>query len=293
MNSDAPQKDLPLLGIGTLVVAMAFLALMDATGKYLTGTYPVTQILWARYAVFLLLAVASAGKKGIGNAFKSRQKRLQTGRSLVLVCEVLVFLVSFKYLDLVTVHAIAAATPLIATALAIPLLREKVGFQRWTAVLIGCAGVMIIIRPGTGIFGPMIYLPLLGATLWALYQILVRRLTTDGAATTSLYTATTGFLVFSLTLPFEWQSPDLQGWLLLALTGIFGGFGHMLLIRSLQLAPSSVLQPFNYSLMVWGAILGFIIFHNVPDRWTIVGAFIIIASGLFALYRQQRRQSDV
>lgn len=276
-----------------MMIAVALLALMDTTGKYITADFPVSQILWVRYGVFLILACLLARPRGIIKSLSSRQPGLQIGRSLLLVVEVAVFLFSFKNLPLVTVHSVGASSPLIATALAIPLLGEKVGIRRWLAVIIGFAGVLLIIRPGHNEFGGAVYLPLLGALLWALYQILVRRVVRDGPETTSLYTALVGFAAFGMIAPFEWQAPDLKGGILLLAVGVFGGSGHILLIKSLQLAPASVLQPLNYMILVWAAILGFVVFGYIPDVWTIAGALIVVASGLYAISRQQRERTMI
>jgi drug/metabolite transporter (DMT)-like permease len=271
-----------------MILATILLALMDATGKFLATHYPVTQILAARFALFLMLALIQARRKGIRRSLASNAVGLQIGRSLILVAEVTIFLIAFKSLPLATVHSIAAATPLIATALAVPLLGEKVGLQRWVAVIIGCLGVLIIIQPGSNIFGGAAYLAVFGTCLWSLYQILIRKVSADGPETTALYTAGVGFLAFAVTLPFAWKTPDLHDGFLFLGVSLFGGAAHILLIKALQLAPSSLLQPLNYLLVLWGAILGFLIFGNLPDRMTITGAAIVIASGLYTIQRERR-----
>lgn len=269
-----------------MVAATFLLALMDATGKYLSASYPVTEILTARYGIFLLLAILQAWPGGIRKSFSSPATGLQIIRSLVLVAEVTVFLFAFKSLPLATVHSVAAATPLIATALAVPLLGEKVGRHRWLAVMIGFGGVLLIIRPGANIFGAAIYLPLLGTILWALYQILVRRATADGPETTALYTAAVGLAAFTLTLPFAWKTPSLHDGFLFLAVGLFGGGAHILLIKSLQLAPASLLQPLNYLLVLWGVLLGYVVFANLPDVFTVLGVIIVTACGLYTLRRR-------
>jgi drug/metabolite transporter (DMT)-like permease len=278
------------LGIALMVLAMMLLASMDATAKYLVRDYSIVQILWVRFVIFLAVAAALARRRGIRRSFASKHWKLQIVRSLVLLAEAAAFILSFSLLPLADVHAVAAAAPLIATALAVPLLREKVGPHRWTAVAIGLVGVLIIVRPGMGVMDWAAAAPLAAGFLWALYQVLVRKVgLTDSVTTTALYTAAVGLLVLSLLVPFAWQAPDLDGWLLMLLVGILGSAAHIILFKALELAPASALQPFGYMLMVWAAVMGFLVFGHIPDLWTITGAIVVVAGGLYALHRERLR----
>ncbi|MAG96198.1 MAG: EamA family transporter [Rhodospirillaceae bacterium] len=280
-------------GILVMILAMFVLASMDAISKYLVAIYDVPQILWIRAVVFVAFAVAVARPRRLGTALVSARPVLQIVRSLILVVETATFIVAFRYLPLADVHAVAALAPLVATALAIPLLGERVGARRWTAVVLGFVGVLIIIRPGLGVFHWTALLPLLAAFFWGIYQVLVRMVSDgDGAATTTLYTALVAALVWGGVGLYlgQWQAPDAVGWSLLLLLGLMAALAHFLVIRALELAPASVLQPFGYTLMLWAVVMGYLVFDHFPDPLTLLGAAIVVASGLYALYRESERQ---
>jgi len=282
----AQRPDSPGRGIALMIGAMMLLATMDAVGKHLTATYPVAQILAVRFVMFLALALAIAGRRGVLATLASARPGLQTLRSLILAAEVATFLLAFSLLPLVDVHAVAAVSPLLATALAMPLLGERVGPRRWAAVAAGFAGVLLILRPGLGVFDPLSLLSLGAALLWALYQLLVRVVAVrDAADTTLLYTAIVCALVWGAVAPFVWVAPDLEGWLTIGLAGVLGSVAHLMLIVALRAAPASVLQPFGYTLLVWAAVMGWLVFDHMPDAWTIAGAGIVVASGIYAIRR--------
>ena len=278
------------LGIALMVLAMMLLASMDATAKYLVRDFTIVQILWVRFAIFLAVAVALARRRGLRRTLASKHWKLQIVRSLVLLAEAAAFILSFSLLPLADVHAVAAAAPLIATALAVPLLGEKVGPHRWTAVAVGLVGVLIIVRPGMGAMDWAAMAPLAAAFLWALYQVLVRKVSLDDSvATTTLYTAAVGLAVLSLLAPFVWRAPDLDAWLLMLLVGVIGSAAHIILFKALELAPASALQPFGYMLMVWAVVMGFLVFDHIPDFWTIAGAAVVVVGGLYAFHRERLR----
>ena len=273
-----------------MIAGMAMLASLDAVGKLATQTYPVSQVLFLRFAVFLAFALALAARRGgVRPMLRTRNWRLQLFRSFLLALEMWLFVYAISKLPLADVHAVAAVSPLIATALAVPLLGERVGPWRWAAVALGFAGTLIVIRPGIGVFDPLTILPLVAAFAWAYYQLLLRRLRDDPPETTLLYTAIVGLVVWSTTAPFAWVPPDTHGWALLGAIGILGVVTHGLLILAAREAPAAVLQPFSYTLLVWATVWGWVGFGAFPDRWTIVGASVVVASGLFAIWREHRR----
>jgi drug/metabolite transporter (DMT)-like permease len=192
-------------------------------------------------------------------------------------------------LPLADTHAILAISPLIVTALSVPLLGEKVGIRRWTAVGVASIGMLIVLRPGFGAMHPMALVALLCACMWSLYQVLTRIVSrTDPPLTTLFYTALIGALALSVIGPFYWQEPDAMGWALFALVAVLGAGGHYLLIKALQLAPASLLQPFAYTVLVWATLVGFLVFGNLPDLPTVLGALIIVGSGLYTFARERR-----
>jgi drug/metabolite transporter (DMT)-like permease len=275
-------------GIVLMLLTMAVFSAMDTVTKLLAPDYSAPQILWVRFVFFFLFALATAGRRGPLRTLRSARPRLQIARSLVLLAEMGVFILALRYLPLADVIAIASATPLIVTALAVPVLGERVGARRWAAVIVGFAGVLVIVRPGFAEGSALTLIPVLGATMWAIYQLMVRRLAaSDSADTTVLYTATVGLVVLSCIGPFFWQPPDARGWLLLGLVAVLGATGHGLLIRALQAADATVLQPFAYAHLVGATLFGFVVFGDVPDRWTVAGALLVVGCGLFVAYRER------
>lgn len=284
------RPDRPGRGIALMIAGMAMLAGLDAVGKLATQTYPVSQVLFLRFAVFLAFALALAARRGgVRPMLRTRNWRLQLFRSFLLALEMWLFVYALSKLPLADVHAVAAVSPLIATALAVPLLRERVGPWRWAAVMLGFVGTLVVIRPGIGVFDPLTVLPLAAAFGWACYQLLLRRLREDPPETTLLYTAIVGLAVWSISVPFAWVPPDAYGWALLGAIGILGVVTHGLLILAAREAPAAVLQPFNYTLLVWATLWGWVGFGAFPDSWTIVGASVVVSSGLFAIWREHRR----
>ncbi len=287
---DASVQNTPLKGIILMNLAMFLLAGMDGITKTLAADYSVPQILCIRFLIFCLFALAIARPKSLRAAFRSHHPYLQIARSLIIVVEVGVFVLAFRYLPLADAHAIAGIAPLLVTALAVPLLGERVGRRRWSAIAIGLLGLLVIVRPGLGVFDPAALIPLAGAILWAVYQILLRKVSDDSAATSLLYMAVIGALVMTVLAPFFWRPPDATGWLLLLSLGVVGSLGHYGLFKAFQAAPASTLQPFHYVLLLWATVLGYLVFGDLPDAWTILGAAIIAGSGLYAFYRERVRQ---
>jgi drug/metabolite transporter (DMT)-like permease len=284
------------LGIGLTLLAMFGFAAMDGISKVLAGAHAIPQILWVRYILFTMLAVVVLRQKGLATVWRSGQPWLQLARALLIVVENGMFVLAFKYLPLADVHAIAAASPLIVIALSVPLLGEKVGPRRWLAVAVGFFGVLLIVRPGFQQIGVGMLIALAGAALWGLYQILVRLCSaTDSTETTWLWSAVVGLAATSLVGPFTWTTPDAQGWALLVLLAALGSGAHLALIKALSLAEASALQPFGYTLFLWAIVIGYLAFGDLPDRWTLAGGGIILASGLYAWHRERvrARQAEI
>ncbi|MCB1805581.1 MAG: DMT family transporter, partial [Candidatus Competibacteraceae bacterium] len=180
------------------------------------------------------------------------------------------------------------AAPFIVTVLAVLVLREKVGWRRWSAVAAGFIGVLVIVRPGLGEVHWAVLLSLCGTTCYSVYQILTRGLGAgDDAATTIVYTAIVGTLVASVMIPFYWSPPVANWhWLLFALMGLCGGFGHYFVVKAFQYGEAAVVAPFGYAQLIGTTILGYLIFNDIPDFWTWVGASIIVGSSAFIAYRE-------
>jgi drug/metabolite transporter (DMT)-like permease len=198
-------------------------------------------------------------------------------------------LTALRYLQLDQVLAIMFSTPFFVAALSIPILGEYVGPRRWAAICVGFIGVLVVTRPGFGGIHPVAILTLLCALSYAFYSITTRLLLRhDSSETTLFYSNTVGAGIMSLIVPFVWTWPE-QWWhfALLMLMGCVGMFGHFLLILAHRLAPASVLSPFIYTQIVWVLLAGYFIFGDIPNQWTLVGAAIVIASGLYLLYRER------
>jgi drug/metabolite transporter (DMT)-like permease len=196
---------------------------------------------------------------------------------------------TFSLLPLADVHAVLALTPLVVTALSVPLLKEQVGPRRWAAVGAGFLGVLIVLRPGLGVMHPAALVALLAVLLYALYQILTRLAGRfDSSETSLLWQLVVGSLVLSFVVPFVWRPPAVQHWPLFVVVAALGGVGHYCLIKALQLAPASVVQPFTYTLLLWAVVIGFVGFGDLPDGWTLLGGALIVAAGTYTAVREHR-----
>jgi drug/metabolite transporter (DMT)-like permease len=279
--------------LGALLTALSMMlfAVMDAMSKVLVRDYPVSEALWIRYMIFALFALAMARPLGIRRVARSARPWLQAARSLLAVVEGATFVVALRYLPLADTHAVAAASPLLVVAMSAPVLGERIGPHRWTSVLLAFAGVMLIIRPGFRAISWPLFIPLLGALLWAIYQIMVRFLARDDRPeTTLLWSAFIGLAAVSAVAPWEFRFPDALGWALLAAVGLLGSLAHYALIRALDYAEASAVQPHGYTLLVWATLLGWLVFGDVPGGWTILGACIVVLSGLYA-WSQDRKET--
>jgi drug/metabolite transporter (DMT)-like permease len=278
------------LGALFTVLAMLCFASMDTIAKWLVADYPIGQMMWVRYAVFCVFAWLVARRRGgLRAAFRSRRPALQAGRAVLAVIESAIFVMAFRYMPLADAHAIAATSPLIVIALGAMFLGEKVDAARWGAVLAAFGGVLLIVRPGFRTLDWPVLIPMVGALLWGSYQILTRlSARSDSPDTTLVWSAFAALAVTSLIGPFEWQWPDAMSWALMLVTGVLGALAHYGLIRALDYAEASSIQPYSYTLLVWVTVLGALVFGDFPDGWTILGAAIVVASGLFT-WRHDRR----
>lgn len=220
---------------------------------------------------------------------RTRRPGLQIARGLLLAAATLCMITAISVIPLADAYAITFTAPLLVTALSMPLLGERVGWRRLSAVGVGFAGVLIVIRPGFREIDPAMLLPLITALCFAIYQVLTRRVggyPDETALAMLFYVAVVGTAVMSAIAPFVWRPVHAPDWGWMVATGALGTIGHLLLIRALWLAPASLLQPFIYSQIIWALILGYLIFGDLPDLWMLLGGAVIIGSGLFVLYRQ-------
>ncbi|MGE0096147.1 MAG: DMT family transporter [Alphaproteobacteria bacterium] len=282
-----------LRGIAFMAATIVIFSLMDAMAKYLSADYPTIFILWVRYVFQFLFMVALFVRARTTSFVRTKRLPLQVGRAMLNVASTFAFIFGLAFLPLADAVALNMVGPLFLTALSVPLLGEKVGIRRWSAVGVGFVGALIVIRPGMGVTHWAGSLMLLSALIYALYQIATRKLSsTDPPMTTLFYTTMTGLLVTSVLIPFFWTDAPFDVWALLAIQGGMGTAAHLCLITALGHAPASTLAPFNYGTIVIATILGYVIFHQFPDHWTIVGALVIIASGLYVIHRETVRRRE-
>ena len=271
------------LGAALTAISMLLFAVMDSMSKLLVQDYPISEALWIRYMIYALFALWIAKPGGIRRMAHSARPWMQAARALLALVEGAVFVLAFRYLPLADTHAVAAASPLMVMAMSAPLLGERIDIHRWLSVIAAFLGVLLIIRPGFAEISWPLFIPLLGAFLWALYQVMVRFLARDDRPeTTLLWSAFVGLLAVSLIAPFEFRLPDATAWALLAGVGALGSVAHYALIRALDYAEASAVQPFGYTLLVWAALMGWLVFADIPGLWTCVGASIVVLSGLYA-----------
>jgi drug/metabolite transporter (DMT)-like permease len=217
---------------------------------------------------------------------------LQLGRSFLLVGSTMFNFWAYRYLQLDEALAIMFSTPFLVAALAGPVLGEWIGWRRWAAICMGFAGVLVVVRPGIGGFQWAALLSLASAVCYALYSIATRVLSrSDSNETTLFYSNMVGAVVMLPVLPFVWTPPGgVVPAALMVVMGVFASLGHYLLIAGHRLAPVSVLSPFIYTQIVWAVTLGYLVFGDVPNAWTLAGAAIVIASGLYLFQRERRRR---
>lgn len=268
MTDAATVRRQRLTGVALMCGAVSMFSCLDATGKYLNFHMFTLQVVWARYFFAFVLALFISNPFKDPALMKTGRPFMQVGRSSLLLLSTILNLIALRYLQLDEVLAILFATPFTVALLSVPLLGEKVGWRRWSAITVGFFGVLVITRPGFGGMHPAALLSGVGVVCYAFYVIATRVLSrTDSSETTQFYTNMVGAVIMTAVLPFVWSKPDsmvIGG--LMVLIGLLGGTGHYLLILAHRLAPASALAPFIYTQMIWTTALGFIVFGDIPHR---------------------------
>ena len=273
-----------------MCTALLCFVVLDSVAKHLSERHSVAMIVWGRFAVHLLALSLLAPLLGGRRLVVTRRPWLQIARGGLLVIATGSIFLAVKYLPLTQVYAISFTSPLFVALLAGALLGERVGLSRWLAIVGGFGGVLIVIRPDMEMHWA-VALPILMALSWASYQIATRALAaTDRAPTTLFFTGLCGVVVLTPAIPLFWSELSLLEWALLGSAGLTGLGGHFLLIRAYAMAPAAVLAPFVYVQIVWAAVLGWIVFGEVPNGGTIAGGAIVIASGLVVLRMESRER---
>ena len=271
-----------------MVLAMAGFASMDAASKWMVRDYSVAQLMWVRYGFYCVFVAILVRKAGLLHTARTRRPWLQATRAFVAVIEAGAFVLAFRYLPLADAHALGSASPLIVVALAVPMLGEKVDLRRALAVVVGFLGVLVVVRPGFAELSWPLLIPLCAAFLWALYQILLRLCArTDTSDTTLLWSAAIGLLASSCVGPLNWVPMTGTAWGFMVLISLLGAGAHLALTKAMQFAEAAAVQPYSYTLLVWAAVLGAVIYGDIPDGWTFAGAALIVGSGLYTWHRDR------
>lgn len=287
----ADERRRRLVGIALMCGAVLSFSCLDATAKWLNQSLDPILTVWVRYVgsvAFVALFVNAWTTPGVA---RTRRPWLQAGRSVLLLASTALNFVALQYLQLTETISILFATPFLVALLAVFFLGERVGPRRLAAIAVGFLGVLVITRPGLGGVHPAAFLTVAGTVCYALYSVATRILAaSDSSATTMFYSGLAGVVLVTPVVPLVWSVPD-SGlvWTMMILVGAYGALGHWLLILAHARAPAPVLSPFIYTQIVWMIALGYLVFGDVPDGWTLAGSAIVIASGLYLLYRERVR----
>lgn len=290
LPNDGKRRSESGLGILFMLGGMFIFSAVDTQAKLLTETLHPIQIVWSRQLGLLIGVLIYILFRGV-SVLRTKHPRLQITRGLLAASSATLFIVAVSYVPLADAVAVSFIAPFIVTIMGALVLKEKVGVRRWTAVTIGFIGTLIVIRPGMGVVHPAVMIVMLAATFFALRQVLSRALSnSDKTATTVAYTALVGSLVLSFPLPFVWQWPTTnQEIVLLASIAVMAAVAEILVIKALEVAQAVVVAPVQYTLLIWGTMYGYLVFGQLPDIWTWVGALIIVATGAYTLHREAKK----
>lgn len=287
-----------LRGIGLMLLSVFLFSSMDAVIKWASRDYPTGQIVFFRNFVAFVPVFLFLWHTGTAMPLRTTRLGGHLIRGLVGVASMSLFFLALGLLPLADTMALGMSGPIFLTALSVPLLGERVGLRRWSAVIVGFIGVLVMVRPGSGVFELEALIALGGAFFYALAMVSIRRLSWTEPATTivfyfTLFAAIVGILTWPLAhlLPAwldPWMLPDVEGWAVLVGIGLIGGTAQLTMTYAFKLAPVAVIAPFEYGGLVVGVLYGFAIWNEIPDRYILLGAVIVIASGLYILYRERK-----
>lgn len=277
-------------GISYMVLGGLFITINDAFLKWMSGDYSVGQIIFVRGVFVVLLISVFVWRSGGIKTLRVHRPSLHIMRATLVVISTFLFITGLRYLPLADAITIAFAGPLFVTALAVPLLGEIVGWRRWLAVAVGFIGIIIIVRPSAEVTQMVALFPLAASLAGAFRDILTRYMSSTVSSLSMLFYTSLGVtLVGGITCLFHWQPMPLKDVALFAISGVLMCCAHFLMIETFRFAEVAFVAPFKYITIIWGIILGLIIWGDVPDQWTVLGATIIITSGLYILHREKNQ----
>ncbi len=277
-------KQKEYIGIIFVILAYFSFSLLDAVQKTAIIYHSVFQLLLIKYCFVFFLSFFESLRLKNKKFYRTKNLKLQILRSILSVIESGLFVLSFKYLSLANAHSIGSLTPVIVVALSVYFLKETVSVKTWFAIFIGFIGVLIIMRPGLSIFDPKSLIPLAAAFTLSIYQVVTRKSSQYDSPETSLfYNSIIGIGFTSVLSYFFWQELSSNSFLFFIAVGIFYSLGLYFQIIALTKARASIIQPFHYTLIFWAIILGYIVYNDIPDYPTLIGAAIITLSGIYVL----------
>jgi drug/metabolite transporter (DMT)-like permease len=270
-----------------VVAAVGLFAVMDAMSKVLAETQSVVQIVWARYAFAVPVVLGTTPRAAWSNLFQVSSPLLQAIRGLMPALASFAVVAGLAFLPLAEVTALTFASPLLVVALSVPLLGERTTLHDWLGVVLGFAGILIIVRPGSDAFAWAALLPLACAACFALFQLTSRLVgRSDHPAATLAWTILVGLVVTTPLLVLDWRAVSVPATLLMLASGLCFGASQYCLVRAFRLAPAALLAPFTYTQIVPAVLLGILLFGAVPDFWAALGTLIVIGAGLYVLRRR-------
>jgi drug/metabolite transporter (DMT)-like permease len=288
------RADRPFRGITLILVSTIFLGTSDVTAKYLSATLPSIEIAWLRFLVFGLIMIPAMVPGSPLFAMQTTRPAFQLLRGVALVGSSLFFITGLGFLPVAEASATGFVAPLFVTALSVVFLGESVGLRRWLATAVGLVGVMVILRPGSSAFHPAALFPIVSAFAWACTLVMTRMMSgSERAITTMTYSSISGIFILSALVPLVWVAPGWHGVLFGILIGVASTAGQWIVVLAFRYADASVLAPFSYIQLLWVSVLGFLLFGEVPDAWTVTGAAFIVASGLYTAHRERVRRSQL
>lgn len=280
-------------GITLMAIGVASLCVSDAVAKTLTQHYAPIQIMFLRNLIALPFAVLIAWRMGGPDALRSRTPMAHLLRGILWIGATVLFFTSIRYLGLAEATALIFVAPLFITAISAMFLKEQVGWRRWSAVLLGFVGVLVIVRPGTAAFEMVMLLPVATALVYALLMLSARFVDSgESVWTLLLYLTGAGAVLSAALVPFFWQTVRPEDLWLFAGIALFGTAGMTLMTQAFRLAPAAVVAPLDYTALIWATALGWLFWNEVPDSVTFAGAGIIILSGIFTILRERAARAD-
>ncbi|HEY1721178.1 MAG TPA: DMT family transporter [Magnetospirillaceae bacterium] len=280
--------DNPLVAAGCVMLGVIVFASQDTLSKILVVDYSPLQIAWVRYGINTLVLVPFLIRSR-GAGLKTKMPWTQFARSMGVFSSAIIFMLGLRFLPVADATAINFISPLLVTALSIPILGEKVGIRRWTAVVIGFIGMLIIVQPGSAAFQVAAFLPALSATCWGIALVLTRKLSAaaESSLTTITYSTILPALILSVLLPFVWRPLTGHAIIWMTVIGFISVAGQYLMILGFSKRPASSLAPFSYAQLIWATMYGYLVFGAIPSLLTWIGAAVVVLSGLYVLRRER------